>query len=236
MTYRHINTTQRACRVCKCTDSDCRQCIAKTGQPCYWVEEDLCSACEIPITRQPIISGIIRFIVLAMLLMVSCNLPRRSAVKCDRHLQKAIQGGCLDTTAKIRIALDTGKAVHDTGSHEIQVDTAAILRLFHQDTCYTQARVDTIKKYLKIPPIYVDDSAYKLRIWIENGKHKYDLQLPAPVTKTVYKTGPAIKVLPPKPPKCDTAGLKVIIYALLGVMLLLLILLIIVFLKYIKRS
>lgn len=35
----------RTCRVCGCTDSDCRQCIARTGQPCHWVEPDLCSAC-----------------------------------------------------------------------------------------------------------------------------------------------------------------------------------------------
>lgn len=35
-----------ACRVCGCTDGDCRQCIEKTGAPCAWVEEDLCSACQ----------------------------------------------------------------------------------------------------------------------------------------------------------------------------------------------
>lgn len=35
----------RTCRVCGCTDNDCSQCIEKTGQPCHWVEEDLCSAC-----------------------------------------------------------------------------------------------------------------------------------------------------------------------------------------------
>lgn len=33
------------CRVCGCTDMDCRQCIAKTGHPCSWGEPDLCSAC-----------------------------------------------------------------------------------------------------------------------------------------------------------------------------------------------
>lgn len=37
---------KRRCRVCGCTDDDCRQCIAKTGKPCHWVEMDLCSACE----------------------------------------------------------------------------------------------------------------------------------------------------------------------------------------------
>lgn len=35
----------RACRVCGCSDTDCRGCIEKTGEPCHWVEPDLCSAC-----------------------------------------------------------------------------------------------------------------------------------------------------------------------------------------------
>jgi hypothetical protein len=37
--------TSRVCRVCKCTDDDCSQCVAKTGAPCFWYEPDLCSAC-----------------------------------------------------------------------------------------------------------------------------------------------------------------------------------------------
>lgn len=37
--------TVRKCRVCGCTDNDCKGCIEKTGKPCYWTEEDLCSAC-----------------------------------------------------------------------------------------------------------------------------------------------------------------------------------------------
>jgi hypothetical protein len=36
---------KRRCRVCGCTDDDCHQCIEKTGKPCHWVEDDLCSAC-----------------------------------------------------------------------------------------------------------------------------------------------------------------------------------------------
>jgi hypothetical protein len=35
----------RRCRKCGCTDYNCETCIQKTGRPCYWVEEDLCSAC-----------------------------------------------------------------------------------------------------------------------------------------------------------------------------------------------
>ena len=33
------------CRKCGCTDEDCSGCIERTGEPCYWVEDDLCSAC-----------------------------------------------------------------------------------------------------------------------------------------------------------------------------------------------
>lgn len=36
----------RFCRKCLCTDDDCSGCIERTGEPCHWVEEDLCSACE----------------------------------------------------------------------------------------------------------------------------------------------------------------------------------------------
>ncbi|MDR1177242.1 MAG: hypothetical protein LBK64_00295, partial [Spirochaetaceae bacterium] len=35
----------RKCRVCGCTENDCRLCIEKTGAPCFWIEDDLCSAC-----------------------------------------------------------------------------------------------------------------------------------------------------------------------------------------------
>jgi hypothetical protein len=35
------------CRICRCTDADCHQCIEATGQPCYWVDIEcsLCSRC-----------------------------------------------------------------------------------------------------------------------------------------------------------------------------------------------
>ncbi len=34
-----------ACRVCGCTEDNCRQCIERTGDACTWMEPDLCSAC-----------------------------------------------------------------------------------------------------------------------------------------------------------------------------------------------
>lgn len=38
---------KKRCRVCGCTDDDYSQCIERTGHPCHWVEEDLCSACTL---------------------------------------------------------------------------------------------------------------------------------------------------------------------------------------------
>tara|TARA_R110002020_G_scaffold475112_1_gene708606 strand:+ start:3865 stop:4263 length:399 start_codon:yes stop_codon:yes gene_type:complete len=47
MSIRHPGQISGACALCKCTDTNCRQCIEKTGQPCHWVnpEHTLCSAC-----------------------------------------------------------------------------------------------------------------------------------------------------------------------------------------------
>ncbi len=41
-----VNMAERRCRICGCTEQDCSQCIEKTGEPCHWVEKDLCSACR----------------------------------------------------------------------------------------------------------------------------------------------------------------------------------------------
>jgi DnaJ-class molecular chaperone len=42
-----MTTTMTAgvCRVCGCTDDDCSGCVERTGEPCYWAEPNLCSAC-----------------------------------------------------------------------------------------------------------------------------------------------------------------------------------------------
>lgn len=46
--YVGVRTTERCCSECWCTELDCRQCIARTGAPCVWVEPYLCSACAQP--------------------------------------------------------------------------------------------------------------------------------------------------------------------------------------------
>ena len=36
---------EATCRNCGCTGENCSGCVERTGEPCYWVEADLCSAC-----------------------------------------------------------------------------------------------------------------------------------------------------------------------------------------------
>jgi hypothetical protein len=42
---RMVDPVLDQCAVCDCTDSDCSQCIERTGEPCYWARAGLCSAC-----------------------------------------------------------------------------------------------------------------------------------------------------------------------------------------------
>lgn len=46
MPLRKLRLAVRTCRVCGCTDLDCSGCIDRTGHPCHWVAQDLCSACK----------------------------------------------------------------------------------------------------------------------------------------------------------------------------------------------
>jgi hypothetical protein len=53
-----------SCRTCGCTDLDCRGCIERTGEPCWWVPElededgPICSACvEAHLEKTPVRRG-----------------------------------------------------------------------------------------------------------------------------------------------------------------------------------
>jgi chromosome partitioning protein len=48
---------KKKCRVCGCTEGGCRQCVEKTGIPCHWVENDLCSACKTTVISFTSIKG-----------------------------------------------------------------------------------------------------------------------------------------------------------------------------------
>jgi hypothetical protein len=42
---RMIDPITDQCAVCDCTENDCSQCVERTGEPCYWAREGVCSAC-----------------------------------------------------------------------------------------------------------------------------------------------------------------------------------------------
>ena len=97
----------RTCRICGCTDNDCRQCIAKTGEPCSWIEKDLCSACEV---EGKIISGLqrLRGVLLATQaeidIMRSLDLPKLVSKKGVRMLDQA-SGKIDDADTKLSHAI-----------------------------------------------------------------------------------------------------------------------------------
>lgn len=39
---------EKICRHCGCTEYDCKACVQNScdGQPCYWIDDNLCSACD----------------------------------------------------------------------------------------------------------------------------------------------------------------------------------------------
>lgn len=47
MTRRSSKPERGTCRVCGCTDADCRQCVESSGHPCTWTDDEhtLCSRC-----------------------------------------------------------------------------------------------------------------------------------------------------------------------------------------------
>lgn len=231
-----INNRKRTCRVCGCTDDNCKQCIEKTGSPCYWVEPDLCSACE-PITlkasSKPLISqrlirfmGWLIFTYLTLTFLPSCNGPKA----CQKHIRKAILGGCLDTTSKTKYIHDTTiKEVNLNGTgNPIELDTAALRKYFGSDTCITINKAKGLNQFLKGQSIENTDSSYSLKIWIEDGKIKYSLWIKPCISTTIEKTGPGIV------DKTQETKLWQIIYLLAGILLLFLVLLIVLILKLFK--
>jgi hypothetical protein len=82
----------RTCRVCGCTDDDCRQCINKTGEPCSWIENDLCSACEIEgkiITALQRLRGVLLSTQAEIDIMRSIDLPKLISKKGVKLLAQA---------------------------------------------------------------------------------------------------------------------------------------------------
>lgn len=40
-----LRNQKSECVFCGCTQTDCSECIERTGEPCHWISEGICSAC-----------------------------------------------------------------------------------------------------------------------------------------------------------------------------------------------
>lgn len=82
-----------ACRACGCTDDNCSRCIERTGGRCWWVEADLCSACE----PDPIKAGTALTMEASARMSAWYSLPGAMAIVLDRrghlHLGAALEPG-----------------------------------------------------------------------------------------------------------------------------------------------
>ena len=52
--YQNRKNNTQQCRVCGCTDYNRAECLKITGEPCSWIEKDLCSRCDSDIKKTQI--------------------------------------------------------------------------------------------------------------------------------------------------------------------------------------
>ena len=86
---------KRKCRVCGCTDDDCRQCVEKTGIPCHWVEDDLCSACKTTVISFTSIKGGTGKTHIAILLAKALAAAGKKVLLIDSDLNNSLSSFCL---------------------------------------------------------------------------------------------------------------------------------------------
>jgi hypothetical protein len=86
------------CRVCGCTDDDCRFCILLTGQPCSWAEPGLCSACVADPTPAGRRQRIMRCLMIARLFLRRAqSIPTAAEEDLRRSLfltEAGLRGSC----------------------------------------------------------------------------------------------------------------------------------------------
>lgn len=191
--------------------------------------------------------------ILVMILLSSCGGAYKQARmdrKCQRHINKAISGGCLDTNRHRTVTKDTTHPeVRDTGSVKIQIDSSEINRLKEKIRSLRNSSIpesavdsliesiiDSLKHSIRIRPISAGDSTYALDIWIDNGVIKWNLNIAPRVDTKIHDTGPVIHPPKPKCPDCNTGKLWTTIFLLFGSLLLVVILMMILAIKMYKSS
>lgn len=176
-------------------------------------------------------------ILLLVIIPLSCGPAMQKRIKdkrCQKHFIKAIHGGCLDTNAKKTVDIDTtAPEIKKEGTINVMMDTSALFRLWKKDSCFSQSRIDTLWKYMKVKPIHLKDSVHSLDIWMENGVIKYKNWHTPCVSTNIYERGPTIKL--PCDQECEKVWPYIVGMIALALICILLLIFLIVALSKLKR-
>jgi len=121
---------EKKCRICGCTDVDCRQCVERTGKPCYWVEEDLCSACKTTVVSLASIKGGTGKTHIAILIArrLAASGYKVLLIDCDLNNSLSFQflGDDLAKTENLNIASALSDEKNDLNDYIIKTNTPNI--------------------------------------------------------------------------------------------------------------
>jgi hypothetical protein len=127
---------------------------------------------------------IVFWVLMVLMLISSCS----TAKKCERHIAKAKELGCLKESDSTKVVVKYIKGDTLISYVDVYVDSSEFDSLSKKDSCFTKDRIQTIIQKLKVTPVNEVDSNYNLQIWLENGKIRYELKLPSRRDSIVYQT------------------------------------------------
>jgi hypothetical protein len=149
-----------------------------------------------------------------ILILSSCNTAKMTAKKCEKHIAKAKELGCLKESDSTKIVVKYIKGDTLISYVPVYIDSSDLDSLNIKDTCFTKERIETIVQKLKIPPVNRVDSNYNLKIWLENGQIRYELKLPSRKDSVIYQ----IKYLEHKPLDTGLRNIPKWLVLLVGIM------------------
>ena len=126
-----------------------------------------------------------------LLILTGCSTAKR----CEKHISKAKELGCLVQTDSTKTIIKYIKGDTLISFVTVYVDSSDFDSLSKIDSCFTKDRITTIIQKLKVTPVNKVDSNYNLQIWLDNGQIRYELKLPSRKDSIVYQ----IKYLEHKP-------------------------------------